>query len=449
MNSRIIRSGLLCAAIAAAFLGATRKRTVRVPSTPPTSNAAPTFSNEVVRIFQQHCQSCHRPGDIAPFSLVDYESAKPHALLIKVMTQQRKMPPWKPVDGCGDFAGERSLTQKEIDVLAKWADNGAPEGNRADLPAPIPFDPNWQLGAPDLVLVNDEPYTPPSEGDMYRCFTIPAKTVSEQYVSAIDIRPGDRQSVHHVLTFIDTSGESQKLDEDDAGPGYACYGGPGILTTSTLGGWAPGARAFELPEGIAFSLPANARVVMQVHYHPHHGHQPEPDLTQIGVYYSDTRPRKLMRIVPIVNMDFTIPPGHENYRVEARFPFALPVSTQVWAVAPHMHLLGRKMTVEATSAAGDKTCLVTIDDWDFNWQGMYRFREPVALPAFTKLSANAYFDNSPGNPRNPNTPPKAVTWGEATTDEMMLAFLGITLDSEDLTKGPAVDAKWIPPLSRR
>jgi hypothetical protein len=445
--SRILRLSVLCLAIALTLLGAQRKRAV----SPPSNAAGPTFSREVVRLFQQHCQSCHRPGDIAPFSLVDYESARPHALTIKAMTQLRKMPPWKPVDGCGDFDAARGLTQSEIDILAKWADAGAPEGNRADLPPPLVFNPDWQLGAPDLVLVNDEPYTPPADGDMYRCFSIPAKTISEQYVRAIDIRPGDRQSVHHVLTFIDAAGESLKLDEDDQGPGYACFGGPGILTTSTLGGWAPGARAFELPEGIVFSLPANARVVMQVHYHPHHGQPPRADLTQIGVYYSDVQPRKLMRIVPLVNMNFTIPPGHANYRVDAGIPFLekLPAPVQLWAVAPHMHLLGRKMTVEATLPNESKSCLITIDDWDFNWQGMYRFREPISLPAGTKLAATSWFDNSANNPRNPNHPPLPVSWGEATTDEMCLAFLGITLDADDFSSGTPADAKWIPPLSRR
>jgi hypothetical protein len=402
---------------------------VRHPAPPP-EPGGPTFSNEVVRIFQQNCQSCHHEGDIAPFSLVTYADAKPYATLIKFMTQSRQMPPWKPVDGCGDFADERRLSDAEIETLAKWVDAGAPEGNPSQLPPPRDFGSGWLLGQPDMVLQNSEPYTPPAGKDTYRCFTIPTNLVSNAYVRAVDTHPGDRTTVHHVLTFIDTTGASVALDEADPGPGYTCFGGPGFSTNGTLGGWAPGQRPLEMPDDVGFSLPANSRLVMQVHYHPHHVHEggPMPDQTQFGIYYSPTQPSREMIIVPLINSTFTIPPNNASYRVDAQLPIAIPFPLHLWLVAPHMHLLGRKMTVQMTTPDGQSHCLVDIQDWDFNWQGAYRYAEPIAVPAGTRVSMTAYYDNSSANPRNPNDPPKPVSWGEETTDEMCLAFLGVTID---------------------
>jgi hypothetical protein len=391
----------------------------------------PTFSNEVVRIFQENCQSCHHEGDVAPFSLTTYAESKPHALLIKFMTQTRQMPPWKPTQGCGEFTNERRLTQAEIETIGKWVDAGAPEGSPADLPEPLDFSSGWVLGQPDVVYKNPEPYTPPAQGDTYRCFTIPTNLKTTTYVSAIDTHPGDRETVHHLISFIDTTGESATLDANEAGPGYTCFGGPGFSTLGgTLGGWAPGSRPLELPEGTAFELPANARIVLQVHYHPHHG-APEPDQTEFAVYFAKKEPRATMRVLPVINQNFEIPAGASNHKVDAEFPpapFTMPFRAKLWFVAPHMHLLGRKMNVKMTMPGGETKCLINIDDWDFNWQGAYQYREPVDVPAGTKFSLSAWYDNSLSNPRNPNNPPKAVGWGEGTTDEMCIAFLGVTIE---------------------
>ncbi|HVR41099.1 MAG TPA: ascorbate-dependent monooxygenase [Thermoanaerobaculia bacterium] len=395
------------------------------------SSSGPTFTRDIAPLLQDHCQSCHRPNNIAPMSLMTYRDAKPYASLIKVKTLTKEMPPWKPGDGCGDFADRRGLSPAQIDLLTKWADNGAPEGDPDDLPPAREFSDDWDLGTPDLVLTMPQAFTAPAGTDTYRCFTIPSSLVADQYVSAVDTHPGDRETVHHVLTFIDTSGESAKLDEAEPGPGYTCFGGPGFNNPGTLGGWAPGAPPLQLPSGIAMELPANSRVVMQVHYHPHHG-TPEPDQTELGIYFSKEKPKKLMRIIPLINQSFTIPPNDANYKVTAQWPILTPVAMHLWLIAPHMHLLGRTMRVEMTPPGGPAQCLIDIGDWDFHWQGAYRYREAVAIPALSKLSLVAYYDNSSGNPRNPNDPPKAVSWGEQTTDEMCIAFLGVTLDYENL-----------------
>ena len=441
-----MRKGLLVAALAIAFIGASRQRSIHFPAPAPVTG--PTFNKEVVRILQDRCQPCHHPGDIAPFSLMTYADAAAHAADIKFMTQTRQMPPWKPATACSELADPRVLSRDEMDVIAKWVDNHTPEGNAADLPQPRVFNGAWTLGEPDLVLGSATPYQPPATGDMYRCFTMPTNLTSDQYVSAIDVRPGDRKTVHHVIAFIDTTGESASFDGKDGQAGYPCFGGPGFTITSlasaALGGWAPGARPVMLPDGVAFSLPKNSRIVLQVHYHPHDG-APLPDQTEIGIYYAKTPTKKRMLILPLINQTFTIPPNDPDYRVTQEFDNVL-ANVHLWLVAPHMHLLGRRMHVTAqfprTESA--QSCLIRIEDWDFNWQGMYRYKEPVAIPIGTRLSLEAFYDNSSDNPRNPNFPPKPVSWGEATTDEMCIAFLGVTLDNENLAAGIVGDASWLP-----
>jgi hypothetical protein len=439
---------LFLAAGLGAVLVSARPR-IAAPPSPPEVTTGPTFSKEVVRIFQQHCQSCHHPGDIGPFSMMTYADTRLHAADIKLMTASKRMPPWKPTAGCGDFtdADARTLTDAEIATIGQWVDGGAREGNRADLPTSIDFSGGWSLGQPDLVLKNPNAYQPPANGDMYRCYTMPANTTADQYVSAIDVHPGDRGSVHHVIAYLDTTGESVKLDEADPQPGYQCFGGPGFSISNpaaaTLGGWAPGARPTFLPDGVALSLPANARVVLQVHYHSHDGH-PLADQTEIGIYYAKQKPAKLLRILPLINQSFTIPPNSSKYEVTAALPIQMPFATHLVFVSPHMHLLGRTMSVQAALPGKASACLIDIADWDFNWQGMYRYKNPIALPAGTALVAKATYDNSVDNPRNPNDPPQAVSWGEATTDEMCIAFLGITIDAENLITGQKVDDSALP-----
>ena len=397
----------------------------------PRPNSGPTFNREVVRIFQDNCQTCHHEGDIAPFGLVTYAESKKYAPLIKFMTQTRQMPPWKPTEGCGEFLDERRLSQAEIDTIVQWVNDGAPEGNPADLPAPLIFSSAWRLGEPDMVISSPEPFTAPEGKDTYRCFTVPTNLTSTAYVSAVDTHPGDRESVHHVISFVDTTGASVKLDEAEPGPGYTCFGGPGFDGPGTLGGWAPGSAPLQMPEDVAFELPAASRVVLQVHYHPHHG-APEPDQTEIGIYFAKKKPRATMLILPIINQQFTIPPGASSYAVEGTLPYVpgsiMPLNAKLWFVAPHMHLLGKTMQVQMKPPNGPAQCLININDWDFNWQGSYMYREPITIPAGTKLWLNATYDNSENNPRNPNSPPKPVSWGEATTDEMCIAFIGVTLE---------------------
>ncbi len=399
----------------------------------------PTFNNQVVRIFQRNCQTCHHPGDVAPFSLMTYRDARPWARSIQEKVVLKQMPPWKPVAGCSEFQGERILADDEISTISRWVDAGSPEGDPADLPPPLTFTDGWPLGPPDAVLQPEGDYTVRPGNDIYRCFSIPTDGRGDRYISAVEIKPGDRNVVHHVIIFLDPTGVSKALDDADAEPGYTSFGGPGFDAAGIIGGWAPGSRSRFENDGTAWKIPSGARVVIQVHYHPRD--IIETDRTQIGLYYARQPVRKEIGVLPLINENFTIPAGDPHYRVTAGFPAIPPgYNAHALAVAPHMHLLGREISVSAAAPNGTSTCLVNINDWSFQWQGFYYFKEPVPLTAGTRLSAVAYYDNTSNNPRNPNSPPKAVRWGEQTTDEMCVAFITYTLDAENLdVSSPAIN----------
>jgi uncharacterized protein (TIGR03437 family) len=396
------------------------------------AQSAPTFSKEVVRVFQKNCQTCHHPGDIAPFSLMTYKEARPWAQAIREQVILRKMPPWKPVAGCGDFKDARGLSNEEIQTIVAWVDAGAPEGNPADLPAPLQFPDGWPLGAPDLVLTPESDYTPPTQGDMYRCFSLPVTDLrGDRWISTLSVKPGNPKIVHHVIAYPDPTGISAQLDASDPEPGYTCFGGPGFKTSDFLGGWAPGSRGYFAPESTGIKLAKNSRVVIQVHYHP--TGERETDRTPIGLYFAKSPVHKQLQALPLFNDSFAIPPGAKNYEVTASYSIPPFISAQMWVVTPHMHLLGKKIKVELTRpGTSQPDCLVNIEDWNFNWQGTYLYKNPIELASGSSLKLTSIFDNSTDNPLNPNNPPQTVRWGEQTTDEMSLAFIGFTLNGVSL-----------------
>jgi hypothetical protein len=269
--------------------------------------------------------------------------------------------------------------------------------------------------------------------------------------------------VHHVVLYTDTTGTSEALDAQDPGQGYRCFGGPGIPTAGVLGLWAPGNEPRRIPNEVGLSLPAGTRIVMQIHYSALSGVR-QPDTTSLALHFSPVPVRKILRAVPILNETFRIPPGAPDHEVTASFPL-VPTPVHVHSVTPHMHLLGRKMRLWATRPSGEQVCLVDVQDWDFHWQRTYTFADPVAVPLFSRVDLTARYDNSAANPENPSDPPREVGWGENTTDEMCIAFLWVTLDSEDLLAGrsaapevekalamrwpPAVRDAGAPPAVRR
>jgi peroxiredoxin/mono/diheme cytochrome c family protein len=381
-----------------------------------------TYATHIAPILQEHCQSCHRPGQVAPFSLMTYRDAYTWRKEIAQYVQARQMPPWKPEPGYGEFKGERRLTDEQVALITQWVENGAPLGDPNQLPPPRQFNDEWAFGPPDVILEMPEEYeVGPTGDDEYRHFVIPTNFDRDMFVQAIDIQPGNRRTVHHVIVYCDTSGTARKLDESDPGPGYKAFGWPGFIPAGMLGGWAPGFSPQRLPEGTGYRLPKGADVVLQIHYY--RTGKPERDRTRVGLYFAKSPNPQPIGIAWLINPFFTIPPGAERHEVRAYW--IAPRDVEVVAITPHMHLLGREMKVEAYTPDGKTIPLIWVKDWDFKWQDTYHYKTPVRLPRGTRVEVRAYYDNSEKNPNNPSKPPKPVSWGEKTTDEMCLVFLHI------------------------
>jgi mono/diheme cytochrome c family protein len=400
--------------------------------------AAPTFDKDIAPMVFKNCAICHRPGEVAPFSLLTYGDVCKRAKQIVRVTGERIMPPWKAEAGFGEFANDRHLTPDQIALFQDWAEGGGPEGSSADLPPAPKFTDGWTLGEPDVVLEPDEDYELAAEGpDIYRCFVIPTKFTEDHYVSALEVRPGNRKVVHHVIVHFDTTGAARKLDALDPGPGYTSFGGVGFRSSGMIGGWAPGILPSFLPEGVGRLVPSGADLVVQVHYH--RSGKPETDRTKVGLYFTRGTVDKKVRAWPVAELALRIPAGESDY--VARASLTVPQDVTAYRVTPHMHLLGREMKVTATLPDGTVMPLVHVTNWDFNWQTAYVFKTPLHLPAGSRVDLEAHYDNSAGNPLNPANPPKTVRWGEQTTDEMCLAFVTYTRDKEHLAKGAAEQAE--------
>jgi peroxiredoxin len=403
--------------------------------TPPVT-ATVTYSRDVLPILQNHCQGCHRPGEIGPFPLLTYRQAVNWAQDIKAFTRERKMPPWKPVGGL-PMHGERKLTDRQIAVLAAWADGGTPEGDPAAAPPPRRFAEGWKLGPPDLVLTVADDFALGASGtDLYRCFVLPTHLPADRTVTAVEVRPGNRRVVHHAVLFADTTGQARKVEArargkyqgtQDHGPGYSMPMGlsflPGFLPKTGLGGWAPGQVIRHFPEGTGFPLPRGADVVMQLHYH--RNGRAETDRTSVGLYFARKPAARRIQGV-VVPGHFLFIPVAEHYRVAGSV--WVGQDCHLHAIMPHMHLLGRAIKLTMVPPGGPPRTLVAIADWDFNWQETYFFKEAVAVPAGTRFDIEGIFDNSARNPSNPHHPPRPVMFGLETTNEMCLGFLGMTAD---------------------
>lgn len=392
-----------------------------------TAAPEPTFNRDVAPIVFQHCAACHRPGEVAPFSLLNYRDVQKRGGLIERVVDKRFMPPWKVVQGHGDFRDVRRLADAEIDVIHRWVKAGMPEGDPKDLPAEPKFTAGWQMGKPDMVIVMPEPYNVPAEGpDIYRNFVIPLKLPPGKYIKAVEHRPNNRRVVHHAALSIDSAGLGRKLDADDPGPGFTRFTPPGQLFPGSLAAWTPGRESRPLPDGLSLAWPQGADLILQLHLHP--SGKPEVEQSTVGLYLTDQAPRRSMLDVVLIDKKIDIPPGEKAYRSGDRY--TLPVDCTALAVYPHMHMLGKDVKVTAVLPDGTKQSILWIDDWDFKWQNFYEYQKPLRLPKGTQLTMECVHDNSATNPNNPTTPPKRVRWGEATFDEMSAAILQLQPDRE-------------------
>lgn len=384
---------------------------------PVTASLQPrvTFSKDVAPIVFEHCASCHRPGAIAPFSLLTYKDARPRAPALARATASRTMPPWKPEPGYGAFIGAHRLTDSQIEIFRRWADDGAPEGRPADLPSAPTFAEGWRLGTPDLVVTLDKPYTLAGGGpDALRSFIIPIPLSADRYVSGVEFHPGNPRVVHHANLRLDPAHAGRALDEQDPAPGFDGRLTAGDFPDGHFLGWTPGQLPPKLADGLAWRLASTSDLVVQLHMHPID--TPQQVQPSVGFFFTKTPPRRAPLMLRLGRQNIDIPPGDATYRIEDRY--VLPVDVDVVAVQPHAHFRAREIKGYASRPDGTRTWLIYIKDWDFNWQDVYRYVKPPALPKGTTVVMEYTYDNSPSNRRNPDRPPARVRWGQNSTDEM-------------------------------
>ena len=394
-----------------------------------------TYFRDVLPILQNHCQQCHRPGEVGPFALMTYKQAVNWADDIRDHTKSRKMPPWKPTAGLA-FHNERKLSAKEIDTLAAWVAEGTPQGKPKDAPPPRTFVSGWQLGKPDLVLETGEMTVGASGRDLFRCFVLPSNLPEDRYVTAIEVRPGNPRVVHHTLNFIDVSGRGRELQQgaqknkdakaQDQGPGYSSKMGIGFRAQGGLAGWAPGQMARVLPDGYGYRLPKGADVIAQVHYH--RTGRVEKDNTKIGLYFAKKPVARQFQSMVIPGRFLFIPAGNARHKVEGMIE--VMQDCDLHTVMPHMHMLGKEIKVTLVPPKGPEQVLIELKDWDYNWQETYTLKKALPIKAGTRLKVEAVYDNSAGNPQNPYNPPRMVFFGEQTQNEMCFVFLGATSEQQ-------------------
>ena len=401
-------------------------------------SAAPTkltYYKDVLPILQNRCQVCHRPGEMGPFSLMTYKQAVNWADDLKIYTQNRTMPPWKPTASI-PMHGERKMSDEEIATISAWVDGGTPEGNKSDAPAAAKFADGWMLGQPDMILSPKEEFTlGASGGDHYRVYVFPLNLAEDKYISGYEVRPGNPRAVHHTVHFLDLKGRARKMEETeqkrprtgnekDFGPGYPSRMGPGFFPPDgDCGGWAPGITPHFFPEGVGYYIPKGSDFIAHVHYH--RTGKVEKDKLQIGLHFAKKDCKPLQQMVMAGNF-LSIPPNEENFKVTGSIWAAQDCTLHT--VTPHMHLLGKKIKMTMTPPGGQTTTLVGIDEWDFNWQEIYFLKQPLKLKAQTRFDLEGVFDNSAKNPNNPFSPPRRITLGESTNNEMCFGFLGATIE---------------------
>ncbi|HLU39661.1 MAG TPA: cytochrome c [Planctomycetota bacterium] len=384
--------------------------------------APPAFHPHVAAIVYEHCAACHRPGQAAPFPLLTYDDVRRRGRMIVKVTEQRTMPPWHPVEGHGEFAGEMRLTSEEIATLRAFVEAGMAEGDPALGPPPPEFPTGWYLREPDLVVQTAEAFEVPASGpDIYRNFVIPLRLDEDRYVTAIEVRPSARSVLHHVIFSFDTTGRARARDGKDGKPGFDGMGGEGggLNGTAAVGGWAVGGLPRELPLGLARRVPKGADLVLRCHFHP--SGKVEREQTTLGLYFAKEPPTRSMiglQLPPAFGAaaGLDLPPGSKDFAL--RDEFVLPVDVLAVEVGGHAHYLCTQMQVWVTPPDGERRSIFWIEDWDFAWQNRYQYAEPMRLPVGTKVEVAITYDNSADNPRNPHDPPRHVRFGLQSTDEM-------------------------------
>jgi len=413
-------SGLWCALLAGTLAAA--------PAT--TNSAAPTFSKDVAPILYKNCASCHRAGEIAPMSLLTYEEVRPWAKAIREKVALGDMPPWHAAAPRGMFSNDRRLTDEDKDTLVRWAMSGAPKGDLKDLPELPKFTEGWEIGTPDAVFTMAKPYDVPASGTInYQYFNIPTNFTEDKWVQAIEVRPGTRKVVHHILVFVREPGAKAPkpaftmvvppVPASANGQQQGEARGPGSLIATT----APGTNAMSFQPGTAMRIRAGATLVFQVHYTANG--TPAKDQSSVGLIFAKQPPRQEIRNSAFINATFMIPAGSSDKSVDSAIQFN--EDSHIWALFPHTHLRGKSWEYRLVYPDGRSEVVLAVPKYDFNWQTYYTFTTPLAVPKCSRLEATAHFDNSVGNKWNPD-PQKDVRWGEQTWQEMQYSGITYSVD---------------------
>ena len=375
------------------------------------SNGA-TFSRDVAPIMLKNCASCHRPGEIAPMSLLNYKEVRPWARAIREKVVSREMPPWHADPKHGEWTNDRRLAQSEIDTIAKWVDGGAKEGDPKDLPPQPKFASGWQIGEPDVIFQMPEEFTVPADGAVpYMYFTVPTNFTEDKYIQAMEARAGDLSVVHHAVIYVREPGNQQPKRRD--------------IGTGLLGALSPGMTPFLAEPGTAKLIKAGSQIVFQMHYTP--SGKATKDRSMMGMKFAKGPVNKVITTTAAYDMRFTIPANAQNHEVRAYFEF--DEDAEIVSLMPHMHLRGKDFVYRATYPDGKSEVLLSVPRYDFNWQVYYYPKKPIRMPKGTKIEAIAHFDNSTRNPMNPD-PAKNVRFGEQTWEEMMNGFFDIATDKK-------------------
>jgi hypothetical protein len=412
---------------------------------------APTFNKDVAPIFFANCTTCHRPGEIAPMSLMTYKDARPWAKSIANAVKTGVMPPWHADPAVGHFSNERRLTEAQKATIVRWVEAGAPEGAATDLPAAPQYTQGWKIGQPDVVVQMQEDYPLPATGEIpYLYFEVPANFEEDRWVKAWEMRPGNAEVVHHVIVYVKPpapagdvgrpptqpqAGRPQQqplitfadgmdipagqtggppLPEGQTKPAFPNYRPRPRGIAGSIGGYVPGNGSRVFPEGTAIRLPKGSSLVFQMHYTTIG--KETTDRTKMGFIFAKEAPKIPLSGTALVNGGLHIPAGAADHRVEAEM--TLNRDLLLYSMTPHTHVRGKKWYYEVIYPDGRREPLLSVPNYDFEWQHEYQFSEPKRLPAGTKVHATAWYDNSKANKSNPD-PSKDVWWGDQTWEEMM------------------------------
>jgi len=408
------------------------------------SNPSPTFYKDVVPLLQKNCQTCHRPGEAAPMSLLTYNEARPWAKSVKQAVMTKKMPPWFADPHYGKFSNDRAIAQADIDTLVSWVDSGAPAGNPKDEPKPIEWVEGWRIGKPDVMLTMTKAFHVPASGTIdYQYIVIPTGFTEDKYIQMAEARPGNTAVIHHIIAFIREPGNpwlrnvqagvpfDAREAQEEAQRQAAAHpqarqgrgeGGGGGFGGDFLAGYAPGTLPNIMRPGQAKLVPAGSDIILQMHYTANG--TPADDISRVGLVFAKTPPTERVLTLAASTTNFAIPPGDPDYRVETKL--TLQDDATLVNMLPHMHFRGKDFTYKVTYPSGETETLLRVPQYDFNWQLTYELAEPKLLPKGTVIDCVAHYDNSANNRFNPD-PTKEVRYGEQSWEEMMFGFFDVSV----------------------